>query len=103
MQIILNLIDQLFCIEKVYYFYCDKLNREKIPSGNIVKYLLEQVTARIENSKNSKSNNYDKKINTNLIILIIGSIAIVLVLLYILYLYYFRLLNIFLERWNNQL
>ena len=53
------LIHNLFCIEKVYYFYCDKLNREKIPSGNIVKYLLEQVQTRIENSKNSKANNYD--------------------------------------------
>ena len=48
------LIHNLFCIEKIYYFYCDKLNREKIPSGNIVKYLLEQVMARMENSKNSK-------------------------------------------------
>ena len=53
------LIHSLFCIEKVYYFYCDKLNRDKIPSGNIVKYLLEQVMARIESSKNAKSNNYD--------------------------------------------
>ena len=53
------LIHNLFCIEKIYYFYCDKLNREKIPSGNIVKYLLEQVMARMENSKNSKVNNYD--------------------------------------------
>ena len=53
------LIHNLFCIEKVYYFYCDKLNREKIPSGNIVKYLMEQVMSRIESSKNVKSNNYD--------------------------------------------
>ena len=53
------LIHHLFCSEKVYYFYCDKLNREKIPSGNIVKYLLEQVNARIETSKNAKTNNYD--------------------------------------------
>ena len=53
------LIRSLFCVEKVYYFYCDKLNRDKIPSGNIVKYLLEQVFARIDNSKNSKVNNYD--------------------------------------------
>ena len=53
------LIHNLFCIEKVYYFYCDKLNREKIPSGNIVKYLIEQVMAKIESSKNAKANNYD--------------------------------------------
>ena len=53
------LIHNLFCIEKIYYFYCDKLNREKIPSGNIVKYLLEQVMSRMENSKNAKVNNYD--------------------------------------------
>ena len=53
------LIHNLFCCEKIYYFYCDKLNREKIPSGNIVKYLLEQITTRIEASKNAKTNNYD--------------------------------------------
>ena len=53
------LIHNLFCCEKIYYFYCDKLNREKIPSGNIVKYLLEQINTRIETSKNSKTNNYD--------------------------------------------
>ena len=48
------LIRSLFCVEKVYYFYCDKLSREKIPSGNIVKYLLEQVFARIDSSKKQK-------------------------------------------------
>lgn len=53
------LIHSLFCSEKIYYFYCDKLNREKIPSGNLVKYLLEQVNTKMESSKNSKTNNYD--------------------------------------------
>ena len=53
------LIHSLFCCEKIYYFYCDKLNREKIPSGNIVKYLLEQINTKIDASKNSKTNNYD--------------------------------------------
>ena len=53
------LIHSLFCSEKIYYFYCDKLNREKIPSGNVVKYLLEQVNTKMESSKNSKTNNYD--------------------------------------------
>ena len=53
------LIHSFFCSEKVYYFYCDKLNREKIPSGNFVKYLLDQINTRIETSKNSKTNNYD--------------------------------------------
>ena len=37
------LIRHLFCSEKIYYFYCDKLNREKLPSGNVIKYLLEQI------------------------------------------------------------
>ena len=53
------LIHNLFCCEKIYFFYCDKSNREKIPSGNIIKYLLEQITARIESSKNAIINNYD--------------------------------------------
>ena len=53
------LIHSLFCSEKIYYFYCDKISREKIPPGNIVKYLLEQINMKIENSKNAKINNYD--------------------------------------------
>ena len=53
------LIRNLFCSEKVYYFYCDKLTREKIPSGNIVKYLIDQINTIVESSKNSKIINYD--------------------------------------------
>ena len=50
------LIRNLFGIEKIYYFYCDKLNREKISSGNIVKYSLEQINSKIETSKIAKTN-----------------------------------------------
>ena len=46
--------NSLFCIEKIFYFYCDKLNKDKIPSGNIVDYMLKQLFKKFENLKNSK-------------------------------------------------
>ena len=49
--------NSLFCSEKVYYFYCDKLNKDKIPSGNIVEYMLKQLFKKFDNLKNSKVNN----------------------------------------------
>ena len=52
----LNLIDQLFCIEKVYYFYCDKKNKKKLICGNMIKYLLEQLNVKINKNKHSKVN-----------------------------------------------
>ena len=36
----LQLIDQLFCNEKVYYFYCDIYKKKKLVCGNMIKYLL---------------------------------------------------------------
>ena len=53
------LIRNLFCSEKIYYFYCDKLQREKLPSGNVIKYLLEQIKIKLNDFENSKVKNYD--------------------------------------------
>ena len=53
------LIRHLFCSEKIYYFYCDKLNREKLPSGNVIKYLLEQIRIKLKDFNNAKVKNYD--------------------------------------------
>ena len=53
------LIRNLFCSEKIYYFYCDKLQREKLPSGNIIKYLLDQIKLKLKDFTNSKVKNYD--------------------------------------------
>ncbi len=53
------MIRNLFCSEKIYYFYCDKLQREKLPSGNVIKYLLEQIRLKLKNFNNSKVKNYD--------------------------------------------
>ena len=53
------LIRNLFCSEKIYYFYCDKLQREKLPSGNIIKYLLDQIKLKLKEFTNSKIKNYD--------------------------------------------
>ena len=53
------LIRHLFCSEKIYYFYCDKLQREKLPSGNVIKYLLEQIKLKLNDFNNSKVKNYD--------------------------------------------
>ena len=53
------LVRHLFCSEKIYYFYCDKLQREKLPSGNVIKYLLEQIKLKLSDFNNSKVKNYD--------------------------------------------
>ena len=53
------LIRHLFCSEKIYYFYCDKLQREKLPSGNVIKYLLDQIRMKLKDFTNSKVKNYD--------------------------------------------
>lgn len=50
-----NLIDNLFCTEKVYYFYCDKYNKKKLICGNFIKYLLEQLNVKINKIKHLKT------------------------------------------------
>ena len=50
----INLINNLFCIEKVYYLYCDKLNKNKLIYGNIIKYLLQQLNVKINKNKHNK-------------------------------------------------
>ena len=37
----------LFCIEKVFYFYCDQSNINKKQSGNLIEYLLHQLNKKI--------------------------------------------------------
>ncbi len=51
------LIKNLFCTEKIYYFFCDKLEREKNNSGNLVQYLISNLISKFEILKNSKVNN----------------------------------------------
>ena len=47
----LNLVTNLFISEKVYYFYCDKVNKNKLICGNIIKYLLQQLNIKISKIK----------------------------------------------------
>ena len=47
----LNLVTNLFISEKVYYFYCDKVNKSKLLCGNIIKYLLQQLNIKISKTK----------------------------------------------------
>ena len=47
----LNLVTNLFISEKVYYFYCDKVNKQKLICGNIIKYLLQQLNIKISKVK----------------------------------------------------
>ena len=47
----LNLVNNLFISEKVYYFYCDKVNKNKLICGNIIKYLLQQLNIKISKIK----------------------------------------------------
>ena len=55
----LELVNNLFCTEKVYYFYCDKMNKKKIMSGNLINYLIQQLNTKISKNKNSKINSID--------------------------------------------
>ena len=56
----LQLITQLFCNEKVYYFYCDIYKKKKLVCGNMIKYLLEQLNVKISKTKyNNKTNSAD--------------------------------------------
>ena len=54
-----KLVNNLFCSEKVYYFYCDKMNKDKKLCGNFVKYLLQQLNTKIMKNKNTKFNGLD--------------------------------------------
>ena len=67
----LSLINNLFCSEKVYYFYCDKIGKKKLPCGNLAKYLLQQLNTKISKNKSSKVNSceIDNYIMMNLYIL----------------------------------
>ena len=55
----IELINDYFCTEKVYYFYCDNTGNKKLSCGNFVKYLIEQLNSRLNKYKNRKINNYD--------------------------------------------
>ena len=55
----LELVKDLFCSEKIYYFYCDKLGKNKLICGNFVKYLIQQLNYKIDKIKNNKVNNYE--------------------------------------------
>ena len=55
----LDLINNLFCSEKAYYFYCDKMNKKKIMNGNLINYLIQQLNTKISKNKNSKINSLD--------------------------------------------
>ena len=55
----MKLITNLFCSEKIYYFYCDKIGKKKLTCGNFVKYLIQQMNTKIDRLKNNKVNNYE--------------------------------------------
>ena len=54
-----KLVNNLFCSEKVYYFYCDKMNKDKKICGNFIKYLLQQLNTKIMKNKNTRFNGLD--------------------------------------------
>ena len=55
----LELINDYFCTEKVYYYYCDTTGNKKLSCGNFVKYLIMQLDSRINKFKYSKVNSYE--------------------------------------------
>ena len=54
-----ELIDDYFCSEKVYYYYCDEKDIKKLKCGNFIKYLIEQLNNGINKYKNSKVNVFE--------------------------------------------
>ena len=52
----LELVNDLYCSEKIYYFYCDKSGKKKLICGNFVKYLIQQLNTKIDRFKNNKIN-----------------------------------------------
>ena len=55
----LGLVNDYFCTEKVFYYYCDNAGMKKLSCGNFVKYLIEQLNTSLNKFKNRKINNYD--------------------------------------------
>ena len=55
----LELVTDLYCSEKIYYFYCDKSGKKKLICGNFVKYLIQQLNTKIDRFKNNKVNSYE--------------------------------------------
>ena len=55
----LELVTDLYCSEKIYYFYCDKAGKKKLVCGNFVKYLIQQLNTKIDRFKNNKVNSYE--------------------------------------------
>ena len=47
----IKLINNFFCSEKIYYFYCEKNNKPKFDCGNFIKYLISQLNTKIEKNK----------------------------------------------------
>ena len=52
----IDLIKNLFCSEKIYYFFCEKNNKKKLECGNFIKYLLMQLSTKINKNKGRKIN-----------------------------------------------
>ena len=55
----LELVNDLYCSEKIYYFYCDKSGKKKLICGNFVKYLIQQLNTKIDRFKNNRVNSYE--------------------------------------------
>ena len=67
----INLINNFFCSEKILYFYNKRNSIKTLPCGNFIKYLLQQLKAKINKKKNIKINSYelDNYIMMNLFII----------------------------------
>ena len=55
----IKLINNFFCSEKIYYFYCEKNNKPKFDCGNFIKYLISQLNTKIEKNKGEKINSIE--------------------------------------------
>ena len=55
----LELVSDLYCSEKIYYFYCDKSGKNKLVCGNFLKYLIQQLNTKVDRFKNNKVNSFE--------------------------------------------
>ena len=55
----IDLINNFFCSEKIYYFFCDSNKQRQSSCGNLIKYLLKQLETKVNKNKNKKINSLE--------------------------------------------
>ena len=78
----LESVNDLYCSEKIYYFYCDKSGK-KLICHNFVKYLIQQLNTKIDRIKTNKINNNEIENYIMMNLYMINDIIIIIAFIYI--------------------